>query len=97
IHGNMCCGVLKDELEPRLEPERAQELLRRPPRGRWTFTGRPLKGFVFIESGGLRINRQLRDWVATARSFAGTLPPKPASKSAARGSRAVKRGGARRG
>ena len=35
IHGNMCRGVLKDELVPRLELERAQEsrtIRRSPPR-----------------------------------------------------------------
>jgi TfoX/Sxy family transcriptional regulator of competence genes len=98
IHGNMCCGVLKDELVLRLKPERAQGLLNRPHVRPMDFTGRPLKGFVYVEAGGLRTERQLRDWVSLARSFAESLPPKSAKKSTARGSttRAAKRGVARR-
>ena len=61
IHGNMCCGVLKDELVLRLDPARTQELLTRPHTRPMDFTGRPMKGFVFIQGGGLRTDRQLRD------------------------------------
>ena len=84
IHGNMCCGVLKDELVLRLEPERAQALLRRPHTRPMDFTGRPLNGFVFIARGGLRTTRQLRDWVSMARSFAESLPRKSSGKPASR-------------
>ena len=84
IHGNMCCGVLKDQLVLRLEPERAQKLLSRPHTRPMDFTGRPLKGFVFVEARGSRTDRQLRDWVSMARSFAHGLPRKPASPRPAR-------------
>ena len=84
LHGNMCCGVLKDELVLRLEPERAQELLKRPHTRPMDFTGRPLKGFVFIEAGGLRTDRQLREWVSMALAFARSLPPKAAGAAAKR-------------
>src|SRR5687768_14741518 len=76
IHGNMCCGVLKNELVLRLDPARAQELLRRPPTRPMDFTGRPMKGFVFIEEAGLRTDHQLRDWVSMALVFAQSLPSK---------------------
>jgi hypothetical protein len=32
------------------------------------FTGRPLKGFVFIEGEALSTDRQLRDWLLMARA-----------------------------
>src|SRR5437762_13922705 len=76
IHGNMCCGVLKDELVLRLDPARAQELLRRPHTRPMDFTGRPMKGFVFIETGGVGTDRQLLDWVSMALSFAQGRPRK---------------------
>jgi len=81
IHGNMCCGVLKDELVLREEPKRAEKLLARPHTRPMDFTGRPMKGFVFIETGGLRTARQLRKWVSMARTFAQSLPRKPRAKS----------------
>ena len=83
IHGNMCCGVLKHELVLRLAPERAEELLSRPHTRPMDFTGRPMKGFVFIETGALGTAGQLRNWVSMALSFAQGLPRKP-SKPASR-------------
>jgi len=83
-HGNMCCGLLKDELVLRLEPARAQEVLRGPHTRPMDFTGRPLKGFVFIEAGALATDRQLRDWISIALAFARSLPAKAGQKSTPR-------------
>ena len=58
IHGNMCCGVLQAELVLRLDPKRAQALLSGPHTRPMDFTGRPTKGFVFVEAGGLATDRQ---------------------------------------
>src|SRR5262245_55472751 len=80
IRGDMCCGVLKAELVLRLEPERAQEVLSRPHTRPMDFTGRPLKGFVFIQAEGLASDRQLRDWVSMALTFVRSLPAKPTKK-----------------
>ncbi len=80
IHGNMCCGVLKDELVLRLDPARAQEALSRPHTRPMDFTGRPMKGFVFVESGGLDTDRQLREWLSMALAFAQGLPRKPGGR-----------------
>jgi TfoX/Sxy family transcriptional regulator of competence genes len=84
MHGHMCCGVLKEELVLRLEPERAQEALRRPHTRPMDFTGRPLKGFVFVEAPGMRTDRQLREWVTMALTFARSLPAKPGKGAAKR-------------
>jgi hypothetical protein len=88
IHGNMCCGVLKNELVLRVEPEQAQELLHRAHTRPMDFTGRPMKGFVFVEAGGLGTDRQLCDWVSIARSFSQSLPRKSGGKSSSRRSTA---------
>lgn len=84
VLGNMCCGVLKDELVLRLDSARAQELLSLQHTRPMDFTGRPMKGFVFIEAEGLRTDRQLRDWVSMALAFVQALPPKPGRKSPSR-------------
>jgi TfoX/Sxy family transcriptional regulator of competence genes len=83
VHGNMCCGVLKNELVLRLDSARAQELLSLQHTRPMDFTGRPMKGFVFIEAEGLGTDRQLRDWVAMARAFVQALPRKTGSESRA--------------
>jgi hypothetical protein len=65
----------------RLKPERAEEVLSGLHTRPMDFTGRPMKGFVFIEAGGLAGDRQLRDWVSMALSFARGLPAKARKKS----------------
>ncbi|MDA1044224.1 MAG: hypothetical protein O3C57_03260 [Verrucomicrobia bacterium] len=40
------------------------------------FTGRPLKGFVYVDSQGFASAKQLRDGVARCQRFAASLPPK---------------------
>lgn len=89
VRGNMCCGVLKDDLVLRLKPERTLELLNRPHTRPMDFTGRPMKGFLFIGGGGLRTNRQLRDWVSMSLSFAQDLPRKPVRRLPSRRSTSV--------
>ena len=45
-------------------------------RGAMDFTGRSMRGFVFVESAGIRTKRSLASWVALAAAFAKSLPPK---------------------
>jgi hypothetical protein len=69
----MCCGVLKDELVLRLHSARAQKLLSLQHTRPMDFSGRAMKGFVFIEAEGLRTDQQLRDWVSMAHASRSIL------------------------
>jgi hypothetical protein len=42
------------------------------------FTGRPMKGMVYVGTAGLGTDADLRGWVERAAAYAGSLPPKPA-------------------
>lgn len=74
LGGHMCCGVVKDELVARLGPERAEEALRDPHARPMDFTGRPLKGFVFVAPDGVKSDDAVRQWVRQAVDFAASLP-----------------------
>jgi TfoX/Sxy family transcriptional regulator of competence genes len=80
LHGNMCCGILKNELVLRLEPKRAEALLKKPHTRPMDFTGRAFKGFVYVEPGGLVAQTDLDRWVSMALAFARSLPKKSANK-----------------
>jgi hypothetical protein len=54
VFGNMGCGVLKDELVLRVEPETAQRLLSEPHVRPMDCTGRPLKGFLYVGADALK-------------------------------------------
>ena len=75
VNANMACGVVGDKLMLRLGRESAEEALRRASVRPMDFTGRPMKGMVYVEPAGLR-GVALRNWVERAVAYARSLPPK---------------------
>ena len=47
------------------------------------FTGKPMKGFVFVGADVLKTDRTLKGWVDRGVAFASSLPPKKPKRSAA--------------
>jgi TfoX/Sxy family transcriptional regulator of competence genes len=78
LGGHMFCGIVKDALMVRLGPEASDRALGQPHVRPMDFTGRPMKGMVFIDPGSLQ-GDALRQWVDTAAGYARGLPPKPAA------------------
>ena len=76
LHGNMLCGVEKSELVVRVGPERHTELLSQPHARPMDFTGRPLKGFLYISAAGFQTASQLKKWLQHSTEFASSLPKK---------------------
>jgi hypothetical protein len=76
LNGNMCCGVNGEALIVRLPADDAEELLARPHTRRFDMTGRPMKGWILVDPGGVSTAHDLSDWVQRAFRFAGSLPPK---------------------
>ena len=42
------------------------------------FTGKPMQGYVFVDSSGLKTEEQLLFWIDRCNAFVATLPPKEA-------------------
>ena len=78
LGGHMFCGVVKDTLMVRLGPDGADRALDRPHVRPMDFTGRPMKGMVFVEAPALR-GPALRQWVDAAAAYVRGLPPKQAT------------------
>lgn len=76
LRGNMCVGVEKDRLLVRVGPVRYQEALARPHARPMDFTGKPMKGLVFVDPGGTGDDPALQEWVQAGVDFAGSLPAK---------------------
>jgi TfoX/Sxy family transcriptional regulator of competence genes len=79
LGGHMFCGVVKDSLMVRLGTDVAESALDRPHVRPMDFTGRPMKGMVFVGPGGLH-DPELREWVSAAAAFTSALPPKAAAR-----------------
>ena len=76
VRGNTCCGITGDELMVRVDPARYESALSRRHAREMDFTGRPLRGYVYVAQGGLRSTDALRGWVDQGLAFARSLPPK---------------------
>ena len=76
LGGNMCCGIVNDDLVVRVKPDRHQPALDRPGARPMDFTGRSLKGMVYIGPDGCKSETELKSWVDEALEFVLSLPPK---------------------
>ena len=74
--GRMVCGIVGDELMLRVGPDAYEEVLARDHAREMDFTGRSLRGMVYVASEGLAADDGLRGWLQPAVGFAGGLPPK---------------------
>lgn len=76
IGGNMCTGIVGDELMVRVGPDAHAEALARPEAREMDFTGRSMKGFVYVGCDGIEDDAELAAWVARGVAFAASLPAK---------------------
>jgi TfoX/Sxy family transcriptional regulator of competence genes len=76
IGGNMACGVYKEDLVVRVPREKHDALLKKPHVKPFDITGKPMKGWLLVEPGGCKSQKQLNAWVKEGVEFSGTLPPK---------------------
>ena len=76
IGGNMAVGVIGDDLMVRLDPADAEQALEEAHTRPMDFTGRPMKGMIFVESAGTDADDDLAAWVDAGADFAASLPPK---------------------
>jgi len=76
VSGNMACGVTGDEIMVRVGPDNHEDALSRPHARPMDFTGRPMRGLVYVARSGFKSDQDLAAWVESGASFARNLPPK---------------------
>jgi TfoX/Sxy family transcriptional regulator of competence genes len=74
--GNMACGIVGDELMVRVGPTAWSEALTQPHAREMDFTGRSMKGMVYVGVEGIAEDTALARWVDRGTSYARSLPPK---------------------
>ncbi len=77
LNGHMCCGIVEDTLMLRVGPDAYESTLALPHARPMDFTGKPLKGMVYVDPKGFRSDASLLKWVKLGADFTGGLPPKP--------------------
>jgi len=76
VKGHMCCGVTGEDLMVRVGEEQYENSILLPHTRPMDFTGRAMKGFVFVESAGLDSDEDLKGWVDRGIKFVSTLSPR---------------------
>lgn len=76
LGGNMCCGVVGERLMVRVGPAAYDAALKRPHARPMDFTGKPLKGMIYVDPEGFESDKDLAAWVKAGVSFARSLPAK---------------------
>ena len=74
--GNMACGIVGDELMVRVGPDGWSAALSQPPAREMDFTGRSMKGMVYIGIDGFAEEVDLARWVEQGTAYARSLAPK---------------------
>ena len=76
VRGNMCCGVVGEELMTRVGPEQYEDALKEPYAREMDFTGKPMNGFIYVGVQGFASDKDLASWVERCEQFVSTLPSK---------------------
>ena len=76
VNGNMCCGVVKDTLMLRVGAENYESLLSLPNAREMDFTGKSMKGMIYVDPEGLTSEEELKIWVKRGLEFVLSLPAK---------------------
>ena len=76
VDGHMACGIIGEDLMARVGPDAHEAALAEPHVRPMDFTGRPLKGMVYVAAEGIAEDDALARWVARTTGFVATLPPK---------------------
>ena len=69
VDGKMCVGVEKNRLMARIDPSVYESALGRKGCVPMDFTGRPMRGFVFVNPEGIATDPALDAWLALAIEF----------------------------
>ncbi len=76
VNGNMACGVHGENLIIRLSPADGEKVLTRPHTRPFDLSGKPMRGWVYVEPEGFATEADLQAWVNRGVDYARSLPPK---------------------
>jgi hypothetical protein len=72
----MAVGILGDSLMARVGPDRYAEALREPGARPMDFTGKPMRGYVFVAAEAIEADSSLDRWIERCVAYVRSLPPR---------------------
>ena len=76
VANHMCCGIVKDTLMARVGPEKYEHCLSKKYASEMNFTGKAMKGMVYVSPKGIESRSDLNEWVNVCTGFVESLPEK---------------------
>ncbi len=69
VDDKMLCGLVRDQLMARIGPDLYESALMQEGVHKMTFTGRSMKGYVFIDMEAIDTDDQLSHWIDLCLAF----------------------------
>ncbi len=69
VDDKMCVGIIKDSLMARIDPEIYEDALTQKGCKEMDFTGRSMKGYVYVDPEGIDLDDDLDHWLDLALEF----------------------------
>jgi TfoX/Sxy family transcriptional regulator of competence genes len=69
LNGKMCIGVVKDEMMCRIDPALDEIVLEKTGCRPMDFSGRPMKGYVYVSEEGIKGKKAFDYWVGLCLDF----------------------------
>ncbi len=76
--GRMCCGIVGADLMVRIAEDEFDQVMRGRHVRPMDFTGRPLRGFVYVSPPGFRTAAALSSWLSRGQRVANQKAAEPA-------------------
>jgi TfoX/Sxy family transcriptional regulator of competence genes len=82
INNKMCVGIVNDEMMLRVLDEQYHDVLKHNHVREMNFTGKTMKGFVFVEPEAFKTKKDLMKWIGLGVEFGrfGTVKSKAKKK-----------------
>lgn len=82
VNDKMCVGVEKERLMVRLDPEKQDEVMEKEGAKPMDFTGKVMKGYVFVDIEALTTKKKLDYWMNLALEYNKKAKPSKKKKKA---------------
>lgn len=69
VNGKMCVGIVNDELMCRIDHDVYEEVLEKNGCREMDFTGKPMKGYIFVSEEGMKTRKDFEYWISLALEF----------------------------
>jgi len=76
VSNHMCCGIVGDSLMARVGPDNYDKCLSHKHAREMDFTGKALKGMIYVSPEGLESDEELEHWLGLCERFVHSLAPK---------------------